>query len=146
MIFHRFGAVVGLIMAALLSVPAAHADQQQHMAQKAAPAADAPAKKEKPKSHEEEKTDPTPGAHAPVVFTLRTGIAEGRMVYIGVGGDIDHKINPTLVVHEGETVQINLVNGEGAQHDVVVDQYAARSPSGSPRRAATPTPFRARRT
>lgn len=127
MIFHRFGAVVGLIMAALLSVPAAHADQQQHMAQKAAPAADAPAKKEKPKSHEEEKTDPTPGAHAPVVFTLRTGIAEGRMVYIGVGGDIDHKINPTLVVHEGETVQINLVNGEGAQHDVVVDQYAARS-------------------
>jgi nitrite reductase (NO-forming) len=26
--------------------------------------------------------------HAPTVFTLRTGIAEGRMVYIGVGGDI----------------------------------------------------------
>jgi nitrite reductase (NO-forming) len=49
------------------------------------------------------------------------------MVYIGVGGDIDHKVNPTLIVHEGETVQINLINGEGAQHDIVVDQYAARS-------------------
>jgi nitrite reductase (NO-forming) len=66
-------------------------------------------------------------SHAPVIFTLRTGIAEGRMVYIGVGGDIDRQVNPTLIIHEGETVQINLINGEGAQHDVVIDQYAARS-------------------
>jgi len=65
--------------------------------------------------------------HAPTVFTLRTGIATGRMVYIGVGGDIDGQVNPTLMVHEGELVQINLINGEGAEHDVVIDQYAARS-------------------
>lgn len=65
--------------------------------------------------------------HAPAVFTLRSGIAQGRMVYIGVGGDINGQINPTLMVHEGETVQINLINGEGAEHDVVIDQYAARS-------------------
>ena len=49
------------------------------------------------------------------------------MVYLGVGGDIDGQINPTLMVHEGELVQINLINGEGAEHDVVIDQYAARS-------------------
>jgi nitrite reductase (NO-forming) len=65
--------------------------------------------------------------HAPHSFTLRSGIAEGRMVYLGVGGEIDGKVNPTLSVHEGEVVQINLINGEGAEHDVVVDQYAARS-------------------
>jgi len=65
--------------------------------------------------------------HAPTIFTLRSGIAQGRMVYIGLGGDIDGKVNPTLTVHEAETVQINLINGEGAQHDVVVDQYAART-------------------
>jgi nitrite reductase (NO-forming) len=65
--------------------------------------------------------------HAPTSFTLRSGIADGRMVYIGVGGDLDGKINPLLAVHEGETVQINLINGEGAEHDIVVDQYAARS-------------------
>ncbi len=35
-------------------------------------------------------------SHAPRSFTLRTGIAEGRMVYLGVGGDIDGKVNPTL--------------------------------------------------
>ncbi len=65
--------------------------------------------------------------HNATVFTLRTGIAEGRMVYIGVGGDIEAKVNPTLMVHEGELVQINLINGEGAEHDIVLDQYAARS-------------------
>ncbi|MEP9373820.1 copper-containing nitrite reductase [Mesorhizobium sp. KR1-2] len=65
--------------------------------------------------------------HNPKIFTLRTGIAAGRMVYLGVGGDIDGQVNPSLMVHEGELVQINLINGEGAEHDVVIDQYAARS-------------------
>ena len=65
--------------------------------------------------------------HNPTTFTLKTGIATGRMVYIGVGGDINGQVNPTLMVHEGELVQINLINGEGAEHDVVIDQYAARS-------------------
>src|SRR6266487_2542269 len=65
--------------------------------------------------------------HAPTIFTLRSGIAQGRMVYLGVGGEIDGKVNPMLMVHEGETVQINLINGEGAEHDIVIDQYAARS-------------------
>jgi len=66
-------------------------------------------------------------SHVPVVFTLRSGIANGRMVYVGMGGEIAGKINPTLKVHEGETVQINLINGEGAEHDIVFDQFAARS-------------------
>src|SRR5579863_3849701 len=65
--------------------------------------------------------------HAPTIFTLRTGVAEGRMVYLGVGGDINSVVNPPIVVHEGETVQINLINGEGAEHDIVIDQYGARS-------------------
>ena len=70
---------------------------------------------------------PSTSYHAPLTFTLRTGIASGRMVYIGVGGEIDGKVNPTLIVHEGELVQVNLINGEGAEHDVFVDQYNARS-------------------
>ncbi len=70
---------------------------------------------------------PHGASHVPVVFTFRTGIANGRMVYIGLGGEIAGKINPTLKVHQGETVQINLINGEGAEHDIVFDQFAARS-------------------
>lgn len=75
---------------------------------------------------------PTPGvAHSTAPraasFTLRTGIAQGRMVFIGSGGDIEGQVNPTLMVHEGETVQITLINGEGAEHDIVLDDFAARS-------------------
>ena len=79
-------------------------------------------------------TAPTPAAtapgvsyHAPLTFTLRTGIAGGRMVYIGVGGTIDGQTNPVLTVYEGELVQINLINGEGAEHDVFIDQYNVQS-------------------
>jgi nitrite reductase (NO-forming) len=61
------------------------------------------------------------------IFTLRTGIKQGRMVYIGKGGDIDGKFNPTLTVHEGDVVQITLVNGEGAEHDIDLRELHAAS-------------------
>jgi nitrite reductase (NO-forming) len=80
-----------------------------------------------PPPHQHNGAKPGSDTHAPVVFTLRTGIADGRMVYIGMGGEIAGKVNPTLKVHEGETVQINLINGEGAEHDIVFDQFGARS-------------------
>jgi nitrite reductase (NO-forming) len=124
-------------MASLLWTFAAIAQEHQHTMP--GMAADAPVPTERPATapapdNQSSAADSGPSAsampmssHAPVIFTLRTGIAEGRMVYIGVGGDIDRQVNPTLMIHEGETVQINLINGEGAQHDVVIDQYAARS-------------------
>lgn len=46
-------------------------------------------------------------------FTLRTGIADGKMVFIGRGGAIDGKVNPDLVAHEGDQVEVTLINGEG---------------------------------
>jgi nitrite reductase (NO-forming) len=39
-------------------------------------------------------------------YTLRTGIAEGRMVFIGVGGAIDGQVNPLLSAAEGQGVQV----------------------------------------
>ncbi len=62
-----------------------------------------------------------------VIFTLRSGVAEGRLVFIGQGGDINGKVNPELLLHQGERAQINLINGEGAEHDVVVEIYDVRS-------------------
>jgi nitrite reductase (NO-forming) len=32
---------------------------------------------------------PQADMHAPKVFTLRSGVAKGRMVYLGAGGDIN---------------------------------------------------------
>lgn len=59
-------------------------------------------------------------AHADTRFTLSTGIANGKMVFIGKGGAIDGQINPTLTVPEGAVVQITLINGEGAEHDIAL--------------------------
>ena len=84
--------------------------------------------------------------HAPSSFTLRSGIANGRMVYIGVGGDINGMVNPMLMAHAGEAVQINLINGEGAEHDIVVDQYIARSDRVLGKGASTTVSFTADKT
>lgn len=121
-------AIVFSIMSLLFLAPAfAQTDQHGAAATETAQAQTEPA------APVAEQAAPVAGAaasvsyHNPTTFTLKTGIATGRMVYVGVGGHIDGKINPTLMVHEGELVQINLINGEGAEHDVVIDQYAARS-------------------
>jgi nitrite reductase (NO-forming) len=84
--------------------------------------------------------------NASVVFTLRTGIAEGRMVFLGVSGDIDGSVNPELFLHQGERVQINLINGEGAAHDIVVDLYGVRSNRVVGKGASTSISFVADRT
>jgi len=78
-------------------------------------------------------------------YTLRTGIAEGRMVFIGVGGTIDGQVNPVLSAAEGQGVQVTLINGEGAEHDIVfADQEAtARSAHITGKGASTNIAFRA---
>src|SRR5215210_1624129 len=78
-------------------------------------------------------------------YTLRSGIAEGRMVYIGVGGAIDGQVNPVLAAVEGQMVQIILLNGEGAEHDIVFPDQDARSQRITGRGASTSMSFRAGR-
>jgi nitrite reductase (NO-forming) len=78
-------------------------------------------------------------------FTLRTGIAEGRMVFIGVGGAIDGQVNPLLSAVEGQVVQIVLFNGEGAEHDIVFPDQDARSQLIIGRNSSTSMSFRAGR-
>jgi nitrite reductase (NO-forming) len=76
-------------------------------------------------------------------YTLRSGIAEGRMVYIGVGGAIDGLVNPILTAAEGQVVQVTLINGEGAQHDVVFPDQDAKSPRITGQGSSTTIAFRA---
>ena len=76
-------------------------------------------------------------------YTLRSGIAEGRMVYIGVGGAIDNKVNPVLTATEGQVVQLTIINGEGAEHDIVFPDQDARSPRVTGRGSSTTIAFRA---
>jgi nitrite reductase (NO-forming) len=76
-------------------------------------------------------------------YTLRSGIAEGRMVYIGVGGAIEGKVNPVLTASEGQVVQLTLINGEGAEHDIVFPDQDAKSPRVTGKGSSTTIAFRA---
>jgi nitrite reductase (NO-forming) len=85
---------------------------------------------------------PTVGYIPDARYTLRSGIAEGRMVFLGVGGAIDGQVNPILSAAEGQTVQIILLNGEGAEHDIVFPAQDAKSPRITGRGASTTFAFR----
>ncbi len=81
----------------------------------------------------------TPEVH----YMLRSGIADGRMVFIGVGGPIDGQVNPTLTAASGETVQLTLLNGEGAEHDIVFPSQNIRSARVTGRGASATVAFAA---
>ncbi len=66
-------------------------------------------------------------------FALQTGMADGRMVYVGVGGDIDGLVNPELEVKPGSRVHIALTNGDGMTHDLSVPAFGAKTPMLSAR-------------
>jgi nitrite reductase (NO-forming) len=76
-------------------------------------------------------------------FTLRTGIAEGKLVFLGVGGSIEGKANPVLTAAEGQIVQLTLINGEGTEHDIVFPDQDAKSPRVNGKGASTTIVFRA---
>src|SRR5664279_3755023 len=76
-------------------------------------------------------------------YTVRTGIAEGKMVFLGVGGSIDGKANPVLTAAEGQIVQLTLINGEGTEHDIVFPDQDAKSPRVNGKGASTTIVFRA---
>jgi nitrite reductase (NO-forming) len=65
------------------------------------------------------------------------------MVYIGVGGTIDGAVNPILSAVEGQVVQITLINGEGAEHDITFPDQNATSPRITGRGTSTILVFRA---
>jgi nitrite reductase (NO-forming) len=94
----------------------------------AATSQQAPAPSAQPSPPAQQTTPATPTYLPGLRYTLRSGIAEGRMVFIGVGGSIDGQINPLLSAAEGQVVQVTLVNGEGAEHDIV---FAEQGPAGS---------------
>jgi nitrite reductase (NO-forming) len=83
------------------------------------------------------------GYVADAKYTLRSGIAEGQMVYIGVGGAIEGKVNPVLTASEGQVVQLTLINGEGAEHDIVFPDQDTKSPRVTGKGASTTIAFRA---
>ncbi len=60
-------------------------------------------------------------------FTLKTAMADGRMVFVGVGGEIDGVIDPTLNVQQGEIVRVVLINDDGMLHDLAIPALDAQT-------------------
>ncbi|MDQ4075473.1 MAG: copper-containing nitrite reductase [Chloroflexota bacterium] len=68
------------------------------------------------------EADAPQAAEQTVQFTLETTMEHG-MAFKGVGGEIDGVINPELKVPAGAEVEITLVNGDGVQHDLMIDAF-----------------------
>jgi len=116
----------------------------------AAAAAQQPAQAAASPTPQPAQTPAAPAAPGPAVvylpdarYTLRSGIADGRMVYLGVGGEIDGKVNPVLTAAEGQVVELTLINGEGAQHDISFPDQNSTSPRVTGKGASTTIAFRA---
>lgn len=90
-----------------------------------------------------QNTASSAGYQSDAKYTLRSGIADGRMVYIGVGGAIEGRVNPVLTATEGQVVELTLINGEGAEHDIVFPDQNAKSPRVTGKGASTTIAFRA---
>jgi len=65
---------------------------------------------------------------ADISYTLKTASEGSRLVFIGVGGEIDGQVNPDLIAREGDTVAITLVIDDGRFHDIVIDEFNAATP------------------
>lgn len=56
-------------------------------------------------------------------ITLKTGMAGGRMVYLDEKGNV----NPVLRGRVGDTLEITIASGEGAEHDIVFPELKVQS-------------------
>lgn len=79
---------------------------------------------------QEETVSVTPAKNQPEIsltvdaeFTLKTIAEEGRLLYIGIGGEIDGIINPDLVVQPDAMVRLFLINGDGMVHDLFLPDF-----------------------
>src|SRR5262249_52814876 len=77
-----------------------------------------------------------------VRFRLRTELAEGKMAFVGVGGDIEGVVNPTLRVAEGDVVQVGIINGDGVEHDLQFPDFKAATDRVNRKGASSVTVFR----
>jgi len=76
------------------------------------------------------QSDPSAGGdtaakQATVEYTLVTGGGTGQLVFVGVGGEIDGAVNPTLTARPGDVVKITLINDDAMLHDLVIDEFDA---------------------
>jgi len=58
-----------------------------------------------------------------VSYTLETSTGAHGLVFMGIGGDIEGVVNPTLTAQPGDTIEITVINGDGMLHDLTIDEF-----------------------
>lgn len=81
--------------------------------------------------------------HPDVRITLKTNIGPKGMTFLGVGNGIDGVDNPDLQVPLNAVVQITLIDGDGAEHNIAVPDFGAMSDHVLAKDASTVIVFRA---
>lgn len=67
-------------------------------------------------------------APAPTVsYKLVTNTTDGKMAFVGVGGEISGQSNPTLTADVGDVIEIVLTNGDSVQHNVAIEPLNVKS-------------------
>lgn len=88
------------------------------------------------------RVDGQPLADAALIeFTLRTGMVNGRMAFIGAGGEIDGLVNPDLAVTAGEAVHVTLINDDGMMHDLAIPDLGVQTAAVLRRQASVDVTF-----
>ena len=62
-----------------------------------------------------------------VSYSLKTALQDGKMVFVGTGGDIDRQVNPTLKADVGDIVTIKLTSGDGAEQNISLPDFNVNS-------------------
>lgn len=85
------------------------------------------------------------GAAAPAAtlkrYELQTNIVDGKMVFIDAKG----QVNPVLAAHTGDTVELVLKSGEGAEHDLLIPELNVASSKFSANTGSTTVRFKVTR-
>lgn len=74
-------------------------------------------------------------------YALQTAIRDGRMVFVGIGGEIDGVVNPELVARFGTHVRVTLINGDGMPHDLSIAELGIKTPLISAKGSETGVSF-----
>jgi nitrite reductase (NO-forming) len=78
-----------------------------------------------------------------VTFTLKTGMMNGKLSFIGVGGAIEGKMNPDLQVDPGQVVEIRLLDADEMIHDLVIPDFGVGTEMISPKLTESSLTFKA---
>ncbi len=108
---------LAVLVAAALAAPAAHADTRPV------------------------KTAAVKQQSATQKITLVTGMKDGKMVFLDEKG----QANPTLRANAGDTLEIRISSGEGAQHDIVFPALNVASAKFDKQTGATTVKFKVTR-